>query len=83
MCKRDVHPRSYIIEHDGYRLRGNRRQLLKTAEDVSPIETPEVAVACGEPPADFVEPNEAPPTPDRPPRRRAENTWACKARRTY
>ena len=61
--QRDVHPRSYIIERDGYRLRRNRRQLLKTAEDESPIATPEVADACRAPPADIVEPNEAPPTP--------------------
>ena len=31
--QRDFHPRSYIIERDGYRLRRNSRQLLKTAED--------------------------------------------------
>ena len=61
--QRDVHPRSYIIERDGYRLRRNRRQLLKTAEDESPIATPDVADACRAPPADVVELNEAPPTP--------------------
>ena len=61
--QRDVHPRSYIIERDGYRLRRNRRQLLKTAEDELPISTPKAADACREPPVDVVEPNEAPPTP--------------------
>ena len=61
--QRDVHPRSYIIERDGYRLRRNRRQLLKTAEDESSTATPEVADACRAPPADVVEPSEAPPMP--------------------
>ena len=59
--QKDVHPRSYIIERDGCRLRRNRRQLLKTAEDESPkTTTSEVADACLAQPADVVEPNEAP-----------------------
>ena len=58
--QRDVHPRSYIIEPDGYRLRRYSRLLLKTAEDGSPTTTPEVADVCLAPPADVVEPNEAP-----------------------
>ena len=61
--QRDVHPQPYIIERDVYRMRRNRRQLLKTAEDESPIATAEVAEACRAPPADVVELNEAPPTP--------------------
>ena len=60
--QKDVHPRSYIIERDGYRLRRNRRQLLKTAEDETPTATPEVQGTCRDPPDDDVEPNEAPPT---------------------
>ena len=50
--QKDTHPRSYIIERDGCRLRRNHMQLLKTAEDESPTTTSEVA--------DVVEPNEAP-----------------------
>ena len=58
--EKDIHPRSYIIERDGCRLRRNRRQLLKTAEDESPTTTSEVADACLAQPADVVEPNKAP-----------------------
>ena len=61
--QRDVHPRSYIIKRDGYRLRRNSRQLLKTAEDDSPIATPKIVDACREPPADDFVPNEDPTTP--------------------
>ena len=59
--QKDGHPRSYIIERDGCRLRRNRRQLLKTAEDESPTKTTsQVAAACLAQPADVFEPNEAP-----------------------